>query len=248
MLLRVIKVYKVKIKEVSHIPTKKDPNIVVTHLHVDLLNEQTSEQLAVTHYQISPTMNSASLYDLFKVPTDLPLDAFAGREGYAEVLEMLQLNNTVTRNIKRFISEDEYKQRLHLNNQPSPVPVSEEELAKLKKETLEKIEQDKISKEKRKEEVNKPKSTKPKKKASRKAVKSFSNLMQKQRNNLNKKPSFRGNLIDGYVEKAYPQAFERLLANHNKFHTKAGAIGSYLIVKARQECEHKNGISIRNFK
>ena len=149
--------------------------------------------------------------------------------------------------IKRFISEDKYKQLLHLNGQSSPTPVTDEELAVLKKQTIEEIEQAKIAKKKRKqEEASKHKQTKPKKTTPPKAVKSFSNLIQKQKNN--KKPSFRGNLIDGYVEKAYPRAFERLLANHNKFHTKAGAIGSYLIVKARQECEHKNGVSIKQFR
>ena len=56
--------------------------------------------------------------------------------------------------------------------------------------------------------------------------KSKISLMQKQKL---KKQAFRGNLIDGYIkEKTYPQCL--------------------LILKDRQECQHKNGISIKIFK
>jgi hypothetical protein len=249
MLLRVFKVYKVRIREVRRIPTKKDPGIVITHLHVDMFNEQ-AEQLAVTPYQISPTMDVKPLYDFFNVPADLPLEAFVGYEGYAEVLEMLQLNNTVTRNIKRFISEQEYQKLSHLNEQPSPTPVSEEELAVFKKQTLTKIEEMKAVKEKRKQgEANKPKATaKAKKKVSQKAVKAFSMLMQDKAKRKKKQLPFKGNLVDGFSEKAYPAAFERNLVSHNKGYTKPGAIGSYTIIQAKKECEYKNGVSIKNFR
>ena len=70
--------------------------------------------------------------------------------------------------------------------------------------------------------------------------------MQKQKGK--KQPNFKGNLIDGYVEKNYPPSFERLLENHNKGYTKAGVVGSYLITKAKQDCQYKNNISIKNFK
>ena len=247
MLLRAIKVYKVKIKDVRHIHTKKDPSIVVTHLHVDMFDGQ-GELLAVSPYQISPTFDWKQLYGLFNVPVDFPLDAFVGHEGYAEVLEMLQLNNMVTRNIKQFLSEEEYGKLLHLNDQPSPTPVSDEELAKLKKGTLERIEQLKISKEKRKQEELKPKAIKSKKKSSPKAVKAFSDLMNKRKGATKSRAPFKGNLIDGFNEKTYPATFERTLARHNKGYTKAGAIGSYTIMQAKKECEHKNGVSIKNFR
>lgn len=249
MLLRVTKVFKVKIKAVSHISTKKDPNIVITHLHVDLFDEQALEQLEVSPYQISSTMNPEPLYALFKMPKESTLGAFVGQEGYAEILEGLQLNNTVTRNIKRFLSEQEYNKLLHLNNQPSPARVSDEELAILKQQTLEQAEQTKVAKEKRKqEETSKPKA-KPKQKASSKAVRAFAALMQNQKTKKHKKQlTFKGNLIDGYVEKGPLPSFERLLENHNKYHTKAGVVGSYMILQAKKECQHKNGVSIKNFR
>ena len=248
MIIRALKVYKINIVEVRHIPTKKDPSIVVVYLHVDMFNEQ-SEQLTVNPYQISQTMDSKPLYGLFKVPTKLPLDAFVGQEGYAEVLEMLQLNNTITRNIKRFINEQEYQKLLHLNDQPSPTPVSEEELATFKKQALEKAEQIKIAKEKcKQEEASKPKSSNPNKKSSRKAVKAFAVLMQKQNNKKKKELSFKGNLIEGFIESACDSTFEQTLARHNKGYTKAGAIGSYIILQAKKECQYKNGISVKDFK
>ena len=245
MLLRAIKVYRVKIKEISRIPTKKDSNIAITHLQIDMLNEQL-EQLAVSPYQISPTMALKSLYILFKVPAELSLDAFIGKEGYAEVLERLQLNNRVVRNIKRFIPEQEYNKLLYLNDQPSPNPVSDKELVLLKKQTLKTIKQVEIAKERyKKEETNNCDSTKPGEKISPKAVEAFENLMKTQKNN---RPSFRSGPTDGYVEKTYPPLFERLLEKHSKNYTKAGPIGAYLILKARQDCEHKNGVSIKSFR
>lgn len=248
MLLRAIKVYKVKIKGVQHIPTKKDPNIVVTHLHIDMFDRQ-GKLLTVTPYQISPTFDWKLLYGLFNVPVNSPLDAFVEHEGYAEVLEMLQLNNTITRNIKRFVSEQEYQKLSHLNDQPSPTPVSDEDLAKLKNQTLTKIGGMKFAKEKRKPgEAAKSKPTKPKEKVSQKAVKAFLSLMGDKSERKKNQLPFKSNLIDSFSEKAYPAAFERNLVSHNKGYTKPGAIGSYTIMQAKKECEHKNNISIRSFK
>lgn len=250
MLPRVIKVYKVKIKEIRHIPTKEDSSIVITHLLVEIFDEKATESLTVNPYQISPIMDSKPLYGLFKVSVDLPLEAFVGQEGYAEILEMLQLNNTITRNIKRSISEQEYQKLWHLNDQPSPTPVSEEKLTTLKKQTLSKVEEIRATKEKRKqEEARKPKATaKPKKKVSQKAVKAFSALIKNKTDKKKNQFPFKGNLIDGFNENAYPATFEKTLVSHNKGYTKPGAIGSYIIMQAKKECEHKNNISIRSFK
>lgn len=65
-------------------------------------------------------------------------------------------------------------------------------------------------------------------------VKAFANLMQKQKSNL----------IDKCTKKGHSFSFERLLVKHNEEHTKAGMVGSYIILQAKKEYQHKNDVSI----
>lgn len=253
MIANCVKVYKAKIIEVVA------ANSIILHLQI---GKDGSESIIIKHSLPSnPEAAKVAMIEklgkLFSVKTD-SVQNFKEVECYVKVTESWQLNNTILTQVKQFITEEEYNSSLHLNEQPSPTPVSEEEWLQIKQEHQKKTLTKTTGKtqNKKKEKTAKPKKPAPviKQQSSSKQSKhepTMAELIameQKEKAANNHKPVAQTHPISKKTLTLEDKLELSLVKQNGKRATRPGLATTYAFAHAIQACSHKNNISIKNFR
>ena len=253
MITNCLKVYKAKIMDVV------EAKSIILHLQ---LYKDGSEPIVIKHNLPSkPEPAKVAMIEklgkLFSVKTD-SVQNFKEVECYVKVTESWQLNNTILTQVKQFITEEEYNSSLHLNERPSPTPVSEEEWLQIKQEHQKKTLTKTTCKvqDKKKENTAKPKKPAPviKQRSSSKQSKhepTMAELIameQKKKVANNHIPAIKNHPISRKTLTLEDKLELSLVKQNGKRATRPSLATTYAFAHAIQACSHKNNISIKNFR
>ncbi len=258
-ILKATKYYKVKIEAAVEKIMGQHSDSIGIMLFVVIMKGN-SDLYPKTNFVIQPMGPREQVYTVFGMPPNSNYEAIIGSEGYAEVCEALQLNNIVGHSIKRFISEQEYEKLVHLNDKsPSPQPLHPEAFAKFKAELVEKGRKANPNKPQavanpipaklKAIAKNKPKTSKHNhQRSTGPTMAELIELEQKHKENNNSDTVEQHKQHRKKVARK-PLTFEEALAQQSsKRFTAAGPIAAYALVQAKQQCAHKNSVSIKNFR